>query len=172
MKNAIRNYTNTSLKPRRDVFVTVMKFLISFTAGTAVYGLAVLSAMAIGDITVGQTAEAGNAEEWGEFFHDVGEFLWEERVLLMTVIAPAIPTAFVYRRLPERSVDRYHKFGKAFAMFLTVNLTLSTLYLINHFHIQGNELTVMGFIFWFSVASAFLPGPYLGTYIAVRWHRD
>jgi hypothetical protein len=179
---SVRSY---SLPAPRDVVVeTVLKFLAAFTLGMMIYGLAVLIIAITGEyvtggMTLGYTgppsgfADGGALHALSDAVEGFGEFVYEQRAYILMMTLPAIPAALMFLHLPERTVDRYHRFGKAFAMFVVVNLTLSGMFLLNEFHIKTNspELNILTIIFYFSVASAFLPGPYLGILIGARWSR-
>lgn len=105
---------------------------------------------------------------WG---HSGSETAW----LLAIMSASTILAAVVYLRLPDRTVDRYHKFGKMFALFLAVNVVVSSSVVVHEVFLTdvvtvGDTLAMKVLGTWF-LASIFLPGPYLGTLIAARWSR-
>lgn len=162
-----------------DVARTVLAFLLFVTLGNVLYATFIILTVVLGDLSklpsgvelaeASQTDPAAMAESFLDTVEDLGDFIWKHRAIAISMTAPAIPAAMVFRRLPERTVDRYHKFGKAFAMFLTVNLTLSAIFLFDYFHLNGNTLSVPRFIVYFSLASSFLPGPYMGVLLAARW---
>lgn len=164
----------------RYVGMVVLKFLLSFIAGSAIYALAVAVPTALTDVSlpnlgvISEVAKTVTVEGVIEFVEDVSEFIWEGRWLLLAVTAPALPAGLVYVELPEHTVDRYHKLGKYFVQFITINFTLSAIFMADQFHFTAHpvELTIPNVILYFSIASVFLPGPYIGTYIAVRWMDD
>lgn len=173
MSNAV---TDILPDTRRDeVAVTVLKFLIAFIAGAVLYGVGVVIFSLLGELAVeGLGSPDGKvSEDLIEVGRELADFIWKQRAYALMMILPAIPTALMFLQLPEETVDRYHRFGKAFAMFLTVNLTLSGMFLFHEYHMTATppDLDVFNIIFWFSIASAFLPGPYIGILLGSRWSR-
>lgn len=180
----VSNYFQTFATARdrpRYVGMAVLKFFLSFMAGSAIYAVAVLGPMATLDIELWpaiswmwDTPEALTVGVLTELINDFSELLWDGRWIFLSVLAPAVPAALVYVELPEHTVDRYHKLGKYFVLFVTINFTLSAIFIANQFHFTADPIDweILNVILYFSIASVFLPGPYIGTYIAVRWIDD
>lgn len=93
--------------------------------------------------------------------------------LFAVMVIPTVPAAMLYRRLPSETVDWYHRFGKASALFFVTNVSLSASFLVwSHYYdpIYYVSTALDGIITW-AFASIFLPGTYLGILVAARWSR-
>lgn len=102
--------------------------------------------------------------------------------LLVVWIAPASIATVVYSRLPDQTVDVFHRFGKAAALFAAVNITISVGILITDVTLSDPILGMVKpqqalhavaldvFMGWL-LSSLFLPGAYVGALVAARWSR-
>lgn len=91
--------------------------------------------------------------------------------LFAVMVIPTVPAAMVYRQLPTKTVDWYHRFGKASALFFVTNVSLSVSFLVwAHYYDAGYYVSTAldGMLTW-AFASIFLPGTYLGILVAARW---
>lgn len=100
---------------------------------------------------------------------------WYGLAMLLVLVLPSIGAGSVYRSLPNESVDFYHRFGKASALFITTNIILSIVFVLTQAYFTDQlqlALTHAGFQDAFTgwvMASFFLPGVYLGVVVATRW---
>lgn len=152
--------------PDRDALMTLGKFaVVGFPAALA--WLSVLSALNghVPELTV------------GTFTTDLATnpvpALWELFTVLFVLTAPSVVAGALFLTLPRDSVDRWHRFGKLFGLFMALNIAISTEFVAYAFYFQPSPeaLAPIQFIAMWALASIFTPGPYLGTLIAARWAR-
>lgn len=99
---------------------------------------------------------------------------WMELGVFAGGYLSAIFTSFaVYEfSFPDYTHDIFHKFGKAAAMFMAVNIPFSTIFTV-YYAQQGlpagfKQIAMNGIAYWV-LATIFLPGAYIGVLVAVRW---
>lgn len=152
---------DSSRDSRRDLARTVLKFLAATTVTTLAYMLTVALIQYGPDFLTSPLGFTGFDD-----FLELGRwFVW--------MVTPVLPAAYVYHGLPTESVDRYHRLGKVFAMFIPINLTLSFLFMLYNFVLIPDPASVsfLNLVVYFSLASAGLPGPYFGALIGMRWSK-
>lgn len=153
---------------RDDVAVTVLKFLAATVLTSMGYMMAVVLVEIAPTFTFNQpTSSVGVVPA------DLMETAWYFGKWIVWMTLPAIPAGVVYHRVPDKTVDTYHRLGKVFALFIPINLTLSAAFMVYQFLILPSppELDIVNLIIFFSVASIGLPGPYLGALLGMRWVR-
>lgn len=94
-------------------------------------------------------------------------------VLLLILVLPSLVAAAIYLHLPSETVDWYHKFGKSSMLFFGLNISLSALFVWYEFTFKTNLVThssaSLEAIGSWVLASVFLPGLCIGTFVATRW---
>lgn len=128
-----------------------LKFLAMTTAATIAWLFALAE---ISDVEL-ITGEGGDAFQ----------------MMVVMSLSGAIAAA-VYFQLPGETVDIYHRFGKASALYLSLNVVISVALIA----IQWSEIGQYDPFLWDLIAawvsaSVLVPGPYLGAVIAARWSR-
>lgn len=98
-------------------------------------------------------------------------------VLFASMAAVGLSGAWIHTRAPEELVDRFHKLGVYFAMFVVGNaiVTVGGILFVEISYSGGTLATtstpVQTGILLVVITSLFLPGPYAGLVVARRWSK-
>lgn len=147
-----------------------LKFYICGAIGAALWGTVLFVLIETGSSDV----FSSSAESSSSTASSGSDFGSTEIILVMAVTLPAVAAGAVYRKLPDNTVDVFHRFGKGAALFFTVNVLLSAGFIASVLAGDSQNLASLlespiNIIALWSLASMFLPGTYLGVLVATRW---
>lgn len=97
--------------------------------------------------------------------------------LFVSMAGVGLSGAWIHARAPDELVDRFHKLGVYFAMFVVGNaiVTVGGLLFVELSYSNGTLATsstpIQTGILLVVISSVFLPGPYAGLVAARRWSK-
>lgn len=142
--------------------ITLAKFVLSASVCTVLY--AVIIILGMGGVEMSSTSSvAAESVSWDNVKEPLRWLAW--------MVSGAVPAAFVWLHSPSETVDRYHRFGRAFAMFITINITVSSLFLMYHFGFTDHFMNAKApdYVLYWAVGSVGIPPAYVGSLIAAKW---